>query len=90
MHALPAPALPSTGHTPATPYPGRGRLAEIRADGLRLLTWAPRKPEALPEGVRRQLDVLTRAERQAVRDGDRLAAGTFARRIRALLRGWVA
>lgn len=65
-------------------------LASMRADGLRLLPVVLRKPEVLPEAERRLLDTWTRAERQAVKDGDRIAALTFAQRIRNLLRGWTA
>lgn len=86
MLTFPAPTRPATRHAAAMPYPGRGRLAAIRAEGLRLLTWAPRRPEVLPEAVRRQLDSLERAERQAIRDRDRIAAISFAKRIAHLLR----
>lgn len=40
-------------------------LAAMRAEGLRLLTWAARKPDALPEAVRRHVAALERIEERA-------------------------
>ena len=68
------------------PDPARAHLAAMRAPGLRLLTWAPRRPAVLSESVRRQLDVLERAEQRARDMGDRIAVITYAKRIAHLLR----
>lgn len=67
-------------------------LASIRADGLRLLTWAPREPEALPEGVRRLVARWESVERRAreAEPTDLVALITAEAAIRHLLRERVA
>ena len=77
---------PSTSHADARRHQPSRRLAAIRADGLRLLTWSPRKPDALPEAVRRHVAVLERVEQQARDRKDLVALATIDARIRNLLR----
>ena len=78
--------LPRTNDADAT----RRALAAMRAEGLRLLTWAPRPPDALPEAVRRHVAALEIVERQARERKDLVALITIDARIRTLLRERVA
>lgn len=60
-------------------------LASMRANGLRLLTWAPRETEP-SEAMRRHLGALEEKERQARAAKDVVALVVLDARIRRLLR----